>query len=226
MAQPSLEDVKSIDQNTKYTIYGFIRNMQKQISRDNIYYTIPELVIHWILLYFYIADQFDPEYCSNSYQLSANNCTITKLNQDDSTAFLTKVVSKGVHKWKFILHKKVSYGNIIIGVWKSKYTKSTQQVVRGADARGRYYGYYVSHRSLTNGDKSLRNLQYADVDGKDGDIIEMILDLNSFKLEYNKNGKSLGIAFDNISRCDYVVCIEIVKEPNSIELLSYNCVLR
>ena len=54
--------VKNIDQNVKDFVYGYIRNEQK-LFPDNFYYTIPSLVTHWILLYYFINEHFDEKCC-------------------------------------------------------------------------------------------------------------------------------------------------------------------
>ena len=59
MAAVTLEDIKSIDQKIKDVIHGYIRNVQKEMPQDNIYFTIPALVIHWIMIFYYIAEHFD-----------------------------------------------------------------------------------------------------------------------------------------------------------------------
>ena len=101
----SLESVKYIDAKTKYIVNGFVRRAQKLFPTNIIQYTISGLIIHWILLYYYQQDEFDPNKHTNSYILSKNNRLVT-LDQDmngNGSAYLSKIARSGIHKWKFKL---------------------------------------------------------------------------------------------------------------------------
>ena len=52
-----LKEVKYIDQKTKDLVYGHIRENQQLFQNDNISFKIPTIIIHWVLLYYWI----DPE---------------------------------------------------------------------------------------------------------------------------------------------------------------------
>ena len=65
-----LESVKDIDNKTIQYIYGYIGNIQELLPNDNVYFTIPSLVIYWIILYYYIREQL-------LNKVGAGNFTIT-----------------------------------------------------------------------------------------------------------------------------------------------------
>ena len=100
-----LERVKFIDDNTKIIVNGYINRVQKMLTSDNVYFTIPSLVIYWCLLYFYIPEKFDGDDTAQSYALSMDDMMITKIKPDYGTAYLSKIVDVGVHEWTFKLSK-------------------------------------------------------------------------------------------------------------------------
>ena len=147
MACRSLENVKDIDNETKHCIFGYVREMQA-LFPDNTYFIISQLVIHWILLYFAVIEQFDTKTCGKSYALSENNTIITKTQCCYSTIYLNKIVSKGVHKWTFKLIANSAYNTTIIGLWKTKYESDTNAALWEDKARGKFYGYSSTHTVL------------------------------------------------------------------------------
>lgn len=107
---------------------------------------------------------------------------------------------------------------------EDKVSKSTSNELIGG--RDTYYGWNVTQHVLTPGDNNYGNdlTVYGDRACKEGDIIEMILDLNKLQLRYNLNGECQGIAFENVEKCEYIVGIEIYGRDNILQLLSYQSV--
>ena len=62
-----LERVKYIDSESKDCINGYTREIQSLLPDNNAYFIIPRLVTHWILLYYYVWGQFDPQYIADNY---------------------------------------------------------------------------------------------------------------------------------------------------------------
>ena len=217
-ASKRLEEVKNIDQRTKDFIYGYIRGAQELLPQNNIYFCIPTLVIHWILLYFGgLFDAFDVNNCHSDYTISSKKRKITKQKNNHTTAFLCNVVKDdGVHKWKFKI-KRMNYlaYTIIIGVWKIKYPTNTEQDIDLAP--GKYYGYHVNRGMLTKGDGRRRN-NYG-VKCKQDDVITMTLDLDKLELRYSGNKRDLGVAFENIEKTAYKVAILIYRAKDTIKIL-------
>ena len=167
------------------------------------------------------ADAFNPQHCHSKYELSESNTKVTNTNiRKDVGAYLKNTVTRGIHQWRFKITKKTAGVSIVLGVWKAKYQISTEQGLRASQARGKYYGWNVSYRKLTYGDTGTGK-GYGHTYVKEGDVIDMILDLNEWKLSYNLNGKGLGPAFVGIERCEYVVGVCIYSDVYSLKLLSY-----
>ena len=143
---------KKVDQKTKDCIYGFVRNAQSEIPADNVYYTIPELVIHWILLYFYVKEAFDPDNCASFYKLSEDNMSFITEDSTNKTflfgtAYLTHIAKKGIHKWKFKLLNLNNKGwNSTIGVWRCNHPFNINASMwDGSKVRGKEYGWFINH---------------------------------------------------------------------------------
>ena len=59
---------------------------------------------------------------------------------------------------------------------------------------------------------------------KQGEVIEMKLDLNKQQLSYSINGDDQGIAFEQIEKCEYIACLSTHQKNNCIQLLSYKSI--
>ena len=99
MTTVSLEDVKKVDQRSKDCVFGYIRRIQS-IFPDHIYFTISPLITHWIILYYYVWEQFDDNLCAkDKYILSENNTIVTQNDEEGpGNAFLKNIAKFGVHR--------------------------------------------------------------------------------------------------------------------------------
>ena len=219
-----MDRLKNVNQRTKDAVNGYIKQCQALLSMDNnsTYYIIPELVIQWILYFYAIGEEFDPSVCRDSFKLTAENTCIESLKNSYKNAYLTNVVSEGVHKWEFKIHNASTYNPITIGIWKAQYTKITDQGLSYECAKGKYYGWDATRNYLTYGDDNGTKPSWGDRNVKTGDIVQVILDLINFELLFDLNGKSQGVAFKNIEQCDYVVAAYIFQKGDSMGLLSYD----
>ena len=120
---------------------------------------------------------------------------------------LSKIVQKGVHKWCFQLFKCHRRGfTITIGVWKTKYAVVTNQALYSSIHKSKCYGYITTFAEATHGDGM--NAQHGEK-CKEGDIVDMILDLERLEIRYSVNDKDLGVAFKEIEQTEYraaVIC--------------------
>ena len=113
--------LKKIDTKTKFIVFGFIRNYEKQsLSKHT-----PELVIQICLLYYYIKDEFDEECMGNKLILDKKQQTITMKilkngYQESNSAFLTNIHESGIQSWKFKISKCGNHTgwSTTIGIYK------------------------------------------------------------------------------------------------------------
>ena len=214
----SLEEVKMIDQETKDSVNGYIRNVQESLPKDNAYYNIPKLIIYWCLLY-YDQEEFvkDPALRSPNFRFLSNT-KVQKIRDCYHTAFFTKIAKTATHEWKFRLNKFDSAGfTTIIGIWKTTFPMKYDAKL---SISPQFYGFYVNNKVLTATDEDIRR-EYGDRYCKQGDVIEMILNLNKLQLSYKVNGEDYGIAFNNISDTTYRAALCLHYSGDSVELLSY-----
>lgn len=222
----TIEAVKIIDQRTKDIVYGYSRCVQQSFPADNIFYTISELIIHWILLYFHPQDAFDENHTHSTYRLNKDKLIVTKKKySNEGCLFLTRRAKKGIHTWQFKLVRiDPSLYTMTIGIWKTKYQLDTSTAVRAVD-KSHVYGWmliddanaYLVGESENKHDGNEKYCKSC----KQGDIVEMTLDLNEFQLKYSVNGKDYGVAFDNIEETEYVGAVSMYEERDSVEILSY-----
>ena len=216
----NLEDVKFIDKKAKDIVNGYINETQNSFPTDNIYYTIPTLVIHWILLYFHALECFDPDNHCKNVTLSDDNTVLTKEKQCRSLSYLSMEVSKGIHVWTFkILNNYYNY-SIEFGIWKTKFPVNTLSLLYDCN-KGAQYGWRSTSRYLTQGDTDRKDIKYTDRICKTGDIIDMILNLNEYTLSYKCNGDDYGIAFKDIELTTYRAVVGFFHQKDSIKFVSY-----
>ena len=221
------DEFKSIDYRSKDCINGYVRECAQSLfpSNDNNYVVIPKLIIRWILLYYYERDSFDRNnYSELCYTISDDNYVITRkpigYNQDilDGSAYLSKTVTQGVHRWKFKLRNVFDNGWMVIGIWKINRPLVTNEPLWQNAVGGNCYGWIVNYRRKIYGDKS-EWYSYGKKECVTGDIVEMILDLNKMKLNYFRNGEDYGRAYKNIEKTGYKAVISM-NQTDCIEIIS------
>ena len=108
----SFKSLKNIDKNTKYSVYGWIREKENELQLVN----VPSLIISICILYFRELDQF--EIVDNGFELSDNNRKLRNVSHDtDNHRFfsiplrnnygITKIssMSKVICKWDLKITK-------------------------------------------------------------------------------------------------------------------------
>ena len=64
--------------NPQDCVLGYVRRVEKLLpTDDDIYFVIPPLIVQWIILYYYIQEEFDVDHYEKiKYELSQNNTVI------------------------------------------------------------------------------------------------------------------------------------------------------
>ena len=72
-----LSDLDRIDDRHKYTVSGFIRNVQNSFGANaGAFYIIPELVSMIILSFYYVFDKFDSALCGKCLRILNGGTTV------------------------------------------------------------------------------------------------------------------------------------------------------
>ena len=82
------------------------------------------------------------------------------------------------------------------------------------------YGW-CSTEGKTTRCKDGNQRHYTDVRVKTGDVIDMILDLNTYTLSYKCNEQDLGVAFKNIEETTYRAAVGYFHGKDAIKFISY-----
>lgn len=223
MTAKTLEDVKKVDERSKKRIFGYIRKIEALFEC-----TIPTLVIHWCLLYYFVDDEFSDYNLGPGYELGDNKKIMKLTTLQYGSVYLTNIVEYGVHRWKFrILQVNGKHYYMTIGVSKTK-----AEIDRGTRVDNYFaddgYGWIVNYQRTTqNRNKDCGDTvfmgrpKYGIKDCESGDIIEMTLDLNDRTLYYSVNKENWGVAFSDIEMTSYRAVVSANKVNDSIELISY-----
>ena len=98
---------------------------------------------------------------------------------------------------------------------------------------GKCYSYVISHASLSVGDCKTHDLEDFDYDGsfqeangwccKEGDVVEIILDIDKLELRYKipSNADEI-IAFEGIENTEYRAGIAMYNDGDAIQFISYS----
>eukprot|EP01084_Bolivina_argentea_P305917 528523_1 len=160
-------------------------------------------------------DCWDKKLVEPSFRIEGNSLIKTKDNH--VCAYMTHIVKKGVHIWKFRLDIFKSC-LLLIGVWKAKY----EPIMNNYYSQSADKCYCIT---MNTGNKRVPSeTAYALHGGKSGDIIEMKLDLKKKNLSYKVNKKDYGVAFHNIEKhMSYRAAVSNYYNGNKLTFLSYEC---
>ena len=220
----TLADVKEVDNQTKDTVFGYIRQViEPFLSSEDIHCIIPTLVYHWCILYYRIVECFDPDALGQGCILNEDRTIVAKKCHgfEYETSYLQKIVHVGIHTWKFKLLMIQGY-TVNIGLWKTKYLIETGEFL---DQPDKQYAYQVSHGCLTEMHEDGFAIYTKENSYRKpcvtGDVIEMTLDLDERTIRFNVNEVDLGIAYKDIEQVSYRAAVGLYMEDDSIQLIFY-----
>eukprot|EP01084_Bolivina_argentea_P267987 455064_1 len=100
--QVDFEQLKIVDSNTKHLVFGYFRRgCQLLPKKNNIYLSLPTLIVYTCVSYYYIKYKW----CSKSFHrnrhFSINKKYVVSTKTDHKTIFLDNLMVKGIHEYKF-----------------------------------------------------------------------------------------------------------------------------
>ena len=205
--------------------------------RSNSQSFVPFAIIQICMVYFICIEEWDIKNKGKHMEISGESnekCEIThavKGSRYQSVLGITKV-DKGKHHWKFKIMKFASNmgsWRIVIGITKidklddEKLKKLFDSYISCNHASyglvvncGNTRSFLVSKTSAGYPGKD-----YGKVCNKDGDVIDMYLDLDNMILRFGINGLVYGNAYDKIEKTAYKMVMTLNQAGTVIELISY-----
>ena len=200
-----------------HCLFGFIRELESSLL-----YQIPLIIIQLILCYHDSSDKWDTECIADNSQIidkSLIRCNSRCLG----AVSLSRIISSNKYKWKFHIINIDQIYLFDIGVysindipspdpkivWRNKYITNAIELIYGSQIRRiKKMGVLFTPKC------------------SNGDIIEMILDLNELTLNYSINGKTYKIAHGVPKESEYkaYICMNYGGLPGKavINLLQSN----
>lgn len=194
-----LNDLKEIDNRIKYLIFGYNKQNMKSLSSYNLFQSIPCLVHALCILYYFETDKF---------QIFDPDSQIILTNQEKTV----RIVSKKKGRFFIVGNVKLPSINPLNCTWRLKFDNF-------AFPASAFIALGVFKTTIQKAVAQCKNLHcYLCVNGTSwkysdqidleeygeafvtNDIIDMQLIINDNKqqLIFTRNGKNLGVAFDNI----------------------------
>ena len=108
MASDLYHQMKNIDVKDRDLINGYIRENEKNVfqdQKDNPYYNIPGLINYLCLSFWYDLNEFDPNLCGKTMEISEDCKLVSAINEEFSSCFGKKVIestnNNATYIWKF-----------------------------------------------------------------------------------------------------------------------------
>ena len=212
--------LKDVDEVDKFLVQGYFRKYAlKQHNLD-----IPSAIIVYCILYgFWVIEHF-AKCDENRIKISSDGRTIQRYNYNGShsTTYGSWIIpstnASYIYKFTFKIIKKRGYDSIVIGIDESKCKWISD--------------WYGEHQTTTNYGYSSDGYRYSGASTKaerwgesytTDDVITMELNLSTKTLNYYKNDKYLGCAFENIKTDEYLsycIAIYVQWESEIVQLIS------
>ena len=200
--------LERIDQFQRDTVTGFIRSTTNK--------HIPEEIIHICMLFYALVDQFDPK-CIDSKMIKINEETqsVKIRGYGHPSAYLKNIVDSGHHKWKFRIVQRTSV--MSIGIWRVQMNESPPLDTYFTYGHDKGYAYSLSTGMSTAICGAQSRTKYG-VRGKDGDIVEMILDFDDLSLSFKVNGIDFGKSHD-VTQGKYRAAVHLIGKGDEIQFI-------
>ena len=209
---------RQIKQRDKSSVNGYIREIEeKSFSNDSFYKIIPMIINYLCMKYYHESrDEFDPEL--HGTDMKVTDKEVSNMKDCYRSAFLSNIVSKGIHKWKF-----QSIAGQFIGICNDSVRNEWKYLNDWyyCNTASSSYGLFLKTGQLRGGKKGLYHREkYCPPRSSCGDVIEMCLDLNRMELKFVINDKDYGKAFD-VPPGNYRVGVCSHANATGFKLLEY-----
>ena len=207
--------LSNTDQNTQYSVYGWVRMQEKTLNLGH----IPVMISAICIMYYRKDDIF--EIAASGMKISSNGRIITRIGERgfsfSNVYGLNKIPTdddnKKVYQWNLRMNK-VKYGSVF-GV--------CSKVFLGRGSFNSWEYIYKRNGDIDDTELDKRIRGYGDK-LEEGDILTIELDLNNSQIKYFINGNDKGVAFKDIKRgkdIKYRLHAALSSVGSEVELISY-----
>ena len=212
----ALRLLKKIDERTKLSVHGWIRNKEKTLTLSN----IPSMINAICILYFRDDEIFNA--INKDMKLSENQKKITKQDNDwnwkNCSFGIIEIESKSdmICQWDLNIKSRPTwYGGIIVGI-ASQQTLDADPCVKGEDDYR--YCYANCGAKYTNGVKKAYGKEWSDC------TLSIHLNLKLRQLSFSVNNVNQGIAFENIKKSEnikYRLMVSLFYKESFVEIINF-----
>ena len=162
-------------------------------------------------------DSWDPLYHGASVSIEGTVITMKKKQSGYESAFLSNTATEGRHHWRFRLeasHKSVTTksGPRIFGVWRMDHEDNV-------DINQMVNTHFTNNELVDPNSNQAHGKGFGDK-CKEGDVVEMVLDLEEGRLHYMLNGEEYGKPVV-VATAHYKAAVSFYHKDDRIKLLEY-----
>ena len=216
-----LKKLSKIDSRTKYSVYGWIREMEKRLDIQH----VPLMITSICILYYHQDEIFD--IVGDGFKLSLDKKCITKCNNNHGEkvyGFIQVPSNQScIHQWDLKLNLSGSSCVNVIGI-SSENNPSTNSVI--SDMNCHRYPLWMDGKlnTITCGTSQFAFCrEYCDrLDGDE--TVSIVLDLKLNHIRFVINGEDNGVAYDDIavgSDIEYRLFIGLYEKSNIVQILNF-----
>ena len=206
--------LSQIPQRYKDCVFGYVKNVQKLLPWNNVYYNIPPAVTFLILEYYYIKEAFGIH--GDGIKLDKTSMIATRCSRwEDNCVFGTVLIDFDkdfIYKWELKMLSSDdqlplnTFGHVAIGIVATEYVDLCKNTI--------FTGYYcnndfVAYHNRIYNTFQIEWMKYAENSGKSycvNDTIKMEINTKNKTIEFSKNDKSFGVLYrDRYGRNVYIV---------------------
>ena len=221
MSSFDLAEIKQIDTNIVFIVFGYVREQQENHS----VYCIPDLISFIILHYFYECPEYFNVYPSEIEEDRATNTILNKSKGDHCAYGNVDIKSSDIamiYEWTFKL--KYFGGTTFIGIDSSGRKHLCGDFTSKWENDSQFYAFSGDHQyDQKNGDTKIFFNYYHE--WETGDILKMVLNVKNKSLKIYREEQKLGnyLKFMNVDLKDktFNLAVQLWCKDESVQLLNF-----
>eukprot|EP01083_Nonionella_stella_P075050 203780_1 len=212
-------------------VFGYFHQLNSQT---------PSNIIGICAAYFNRSEEWDKYWINKQLALDVQTQTVTHAkctNYTGGSAFLKRVIKSGIHEWRFRIEQcyvpSRKWSTMHIGVYRIRYAsaegaprKKTRDPTHSWFAKGVERGYALSviNGKMNDSHGNMVQQKRHKIQCKNGDVIDMMLNMNALSLDFAINGEYYGDTC-TIRKGHYRAAVYLTYVGDSIKLCNYKQLL-